>query len=94
MYIIELTYNKSLEEVESYYSDHMQWLEKYFKLDIFITSGRKVPRTGGVILCKTLDRHQLETILNEDPFIAVADYRITEFIANNTSDGFEILKHC
>lgn len=94
MYIIELTYNNPLKEVESYYSDYKQWLEKYFKLGIFITSGRKVPRTGGVILCKTLDRHQLETILTEDPFNAVADYRITEFIANNTSDGFEILKHC
>lgn len=94
MYIVELTYNKPIQDVDSFKAAHMQWLEKYFNLGIFITAGPKVPRTGGIILCKTIDRHQLETILTEDPFNAIADYCVTEFIANNTSNGFEILKNC
>lgn len=45
-------------------------------------SGRKQPRTGGVILMKASGREQVEKLITEDPFHreGVAKYTITEFI--------------
>jgi uncharacterized protein YciI len=50
-------------------------------LGSFLASGRKVPRTGGVILARGASREEIETIINLDPFYRhhVAEYEIIEF---------------
>jgi len=60
----------------------------------FIASGRKVPRTGGVILSNVKTTDGLAAILAKDPFniAGIADYDIVEFIPNMVAEGFEILK--
>ncbi|HDR14060.1 MAG TPA: hypothetical protein ENN79_00955, partial [Desulfobacteraceae bacterium] len=67
--------------------------EEYGKRN-FIASGRKVPRTGGIILSCVQTKEELEAILERDPFkiAGIADYEITEFSPTMTADGFEILK--
>ncbi len=52
MYIVSLTYHRPIEEVESHLEGHIAWLKHYFQAGSFIASGRKNPRTGGVILVK------------------------------------------
>ena len=82
MFIVSLNYIGKLSEVDKYLEDHIDYLNRYYELGIFIASGRKVPRTGGVILAQAKDRTALEGILNDDPFIIynLADYELTEFI--------------
>lgn len=60
---------------------------------MFLASGRKVPRTGGVILAKG-DRSDIEAFVAADPFSlhGVADYEITEVALTRTADGLEGLK--
>lgn len=50
MFIVSLTYVKPLAKVEKHLNDHIAYLEKYYKTGKFICSGRKNPRTGGIIL--------------------------------------------
>jgi len=81
MYIVDLTYIVPLETLDAHMPEHMKFLRKYYAQNTFVASGRKVPRTGGIILALAASREQLETILAEDPFFVhkLAEFRITEF---------------
>ncbi|TIH18543.1 GTP cyclohydrolase [Marinifilum sp. JC120] len=94
MYILNLRYIKPLEEIDALLEEHIKFLEKYYAKGVFITSGRKVPRTGGVILARNITLEELEKAINEDPFKreGVAEYEIIQFIPTMMADGYEILK--
>jgi uncharacterized protein YciI len=84
MFIIDLVYIVPLEELDSHMADHVKYLRKYYKKNIFVASGRKVPRTGGIILAIGTTKAEIEKIITEDPFFKheLAEFTITEF---NTS---------
>lgn len=94
MFIVSLNYVKALTEVDKNIESHVAYLEKYYALNKFIVSGRKVPRTGGVILVNAQSLDELNAILAEDPFhqAGVAEYQITEFIPTMTTPEFEQFK--
>jgi len=94
MFIISITYKVELKEVDKIIDQHVAYLEKHYALGHFIASGRKVPRTGSIILANSSSREELDSIIEKDPlFIAnVADYDVTEFIPTMTAKGFESLK--
>jgi uncharacterized protein YciI len=96
VFIVSLSYKTDLSEVDKHIDAHIKYLEKYYALGKFIASGRKVPRTGGVILANATNVDELNLILKEDPFnIAdVALYEITEFIPTMAASEFEALKRC
>lgn len=87
MFVMELTYTSPIEAVEDQMDAHIAWLDGYYAAGIFLASGRKVPRDGGVILAGGVSRGEIEKIAAEDPFIVagVCAYRITEFMATKTS---------
>lgn len=89
MYIVSLTYHRPIEEVDNHLEGHIAWLTRYFQAGSFIASGRKNPRTGGVILVKDMERTRLDAILAEDPFVAVANYEVTNVALTTASNGFE-----
>lgn len=94
MYVVSLSYKVDLSEVDKYIEDHVAFLDKYYKNGNFIASGRKVPRTGGIVLAQAESKEVLTTILQEDPFfkLDIAEYEITEFIPTKVANGFESLK--
>ncbi len=81
MYIVSLNYIKEVSEVEKHLEEHIKFLEKYYEMGKFICSGRKNPRTGGVILLNAESLSEVEKIILEDPFNIneIAEYEITEF---------------
>ena len=81
MYIVSLNYIKEVSEVEKHLEEHIKFLEKYYEMGKFICSGRKNPRTGGVILLNAESLSEVEKIILEDPFNTngIAEYEITEF---------------
>lgn len=93
MFIISLTYKKPIAEVELHLAAHIAYLERYYTAGIFIASGRKVPRTGGVILAKAETRAMLEVILQQDPFYIedIAEFEVVEFILTKATSGLEQL---
>jgi len=56
MFIIDLTYKVHLNQINQYLEDHIQYLEHQYELGNFQTSGKKVPRTGGIILSTLADK--------------------------------------
>lgn len=94
MFVVELTYKVELNKVDEYLVAHIDYLKKQYAANAFIASGRKIPRTGGLILSKLETKEELLKVLNKDPFKIhdLADYRITEFIPSMTGVGFENLK--
>jgi uncharacterized protein YciI len=94
MFIVSLNYKRPLEEVDSHIDAHVAYLKQEYANGNFIASGRKVPRTGGVILCNIKTRDVLKAVLAKDPFniAGVADYDIIEFVPSMVAEGFEKLK--
>jgi len=84
----------SLEKVDEYLDAHMMYLNEEYKKGHFIASGRKIPRTGGIILSTVKSKAILMRILEKDPFYQheLAAYNITEFFPSMTASGYEILK--
>jgi uncharacterized protein YciI len=81
MFIIDLHYIVPLEQLDAHMGDHVKFLQKYYKQNVFVTSGRKVPRTGGIILALAESKEAVEAIISEDPFYIhkLAEFTITEF---------------
>lgn len=93
MLILTVTYKVPLEQVEPLSAPHMEWVKQGYERGWFLASGRKVPRTGGVILARG-PRQEIEAFLAEDPFITgnVADYDIVEVAFTTTMAGLDALK--
>jgi len=91
MFIISLNYIVPLEELDRHMDAHVQYLKKYYAADVFIMSGRKVPRTGGVIIAQADSKEILEKIIAEDPFHKhkLAEFEITEFLASQSHPGLK-----
>ncbi|MCX7121598.1 MAG: YciI family protein [Gammaproteobacteria bacterium] len=81
MFIVILSYKKSISEADKYLSEHRAFLDNGYKNNSFVVSGPKKPRTGGVIISQLTDRNKLDGILKMDPFNihSIADYEIIEF---------------
>ena len=91
MFIIELVYKASLEEIDAHMAAHVRFLKKYYAAGNFLVSGRKIPREGGIILAVGRNREQIEAIVKEDPFHlhGLADFRIIEFRASQKADDIQ-----
>ena len=77
MFILSLTYTAPLNEVDKHIAPHMAWVTMGYDEGLFLASGRKEPRTGGVILAIGA-RAELEALVATDPFV-------TAGVAHNTT---------
>lgn len=91
MIIAVLTYLRPLDEVDALIAEHVRYLDEHYASGLFVASGRRVPRTGGVILIAGHDREQAAAVLEQDPFhrAGVASYELIEFAPVKMRAGFE-----
>lgn len=94
MFIVTLTYLKPVEEIDALMDAHVAWLKSHYEGGLFIASGRRVPRTGGVILARSGDEPALRAALAADPFVVHGAARcdVVEFAPSMTAPGAEVLK--
>ena len=93
MFIANLKYKKSIEEVNKVLEAHLEYLDKYFEKGKFICTGKKsFPELGGVILFNSNNLEEAKKILYEDPFYVeeIGDYEIIEFQPVKFSQNFSI----
>ena len=66
---------------------HADWLNRQYEAGYFLASGRRKPRTGGVIIARPMSRLKLDAILATDPFAMgkLARYEVIEFQATRTA---------
>ena len=93
MFIIELIYTQSLRSIDKHMKEHLQFLNKYYASGNFIMSGRKNPRTGGIIIAKGTTKKAMEKIMKEDPFYkhGLAECTLTEFNASQKAENIDEL---
>jgi uncharacterized protein YciI len=94
VFVVNLTYIKPLADVDAHLEEHMRFLKTQFERGVFIASGRKVPRDGGVILARCDSRDVLWKVLEQDPFYrtGIARFDVIEFVASTVQQGFENLE--
>lgn len=96
MFIVNLNYIAPLPKLDEHMTEHVKFLNKYYKQNVFMASGRKVPRTGGIILAMAKSKEELELIIKEDPFYVhqLAEFTITEFLTSQMHPKIkEVLKN-
>jgi uncharacterized protein YciI len=81
MFIGISTYLKPLEELDTLYPAHFEWIMKYYTSGVILGSGPRVPRTGGVLIGRAESLEAFRALLDQDPFVqhGVAHYEIVEF---------------
>jgi uncharacterized protein YciI len=92
MYVVSLTYKVPEEIVDFHLPAHVTWLQDAFDEGVFMVAGRKIPRTGALLLSNA-DRDILDAALAKDPFYVngVAEFEVMEFHANRVAPGYENL---
>jgi uncharacterized protein YciI len=91
LFLVILSYKVDLEKVNSFRSAHLEFLQNCYDKNLFIVSGPKVPRNGGIILTRFDSKYMLRALLEKDPFAIndLADYEIIEFEPTKWSSLFE-----
>ena len=81
-FVVSLRYTESLAAIDAAMKAHVAFLEQQRKRGVFIAWGRKVPRTGGIILACGDSRDEIERIMRDDPFVSrrLAVVEVTEFL--------------
>ena len=95
MFVISITYTKPASEIDALLTAHKKFLNQQYAEGVFLMSGRKVPRTGGIILADCADRAEMEAIIELDPFYTagVAEYDIIEFVPSMTAEALEAFRY-
>ncbi len=93
MFLISLSYRQDLDVVDRYVAEHREYLQRYYASGHFLLSGRKEPRTGGVILAQASSRAEIDAIVQCDPFYRekIAEYHITEFLPSMANEHLQSL---
>jgi uncharacterized protein YciI len=93
MFLVLLTYTKPLEIVDTLIPAHREYLARNYEAGVFLLSGRKEPRDGGVILASASSAQALQEVLAEDPFHihGVATYQLVQFTPTMAAPVFRAL---
>jgi len=93
MFLVHVTYVKPLEVIDELLPAHRKFLEANYQAGLFLLSGPREPRTGGVILAKAGSRWELAAVLEQDPFVTegAATYEIMEFKATRAGKALGYL---
>ena len=88
MFVINISYKVPFEKIEPYFEAHIKFVRKYVEKEIFFLTGKKIPRSGGLIISNAGDKDTLLKILSEDPFweFDLADFGIQEIQLSQVSE--------
>ncbi|WP_169164327.1 YciI family protein [Cellulomonas taurus] len=91
-FVLDLSYLADVREIDALMPAHRAFLAPHYADGTFLLSGRKEPRTGGLILARGA-RDRIEAIVAQDPFTVagVAAYTVTEFVPTTAGDELAFL---
>ena len=90
LFIVDLNYTSSLDELDDAMKAHISFLDHHYDKGHFITSGRKAPRTGGIIIAVAESKSEVEKWMKDDPFykLKLSEFTITEFLTSQADPLF------
>jgi uncharacterized protein YciI len=81
MFVVLLHYRAPTAAIDKHMREHVAFLEECYRAGLFLASGRRNPRVGGVILATAPSEAELREILAHDPFVrdGLAEVELIEF---------------
>lgn len=94
MYVVFLKFSENRHEAGQHMDGHAKWLQAGFDDGIFLMSGSLPPGDGGGILAFNTSRADLESRVNDDPFVieGVVTPEIREISPSKTDDRLAFLQ--
>ena len=85
LFVVDIEYTVPFKQVQTVIAPHMDFVKQAYEDGRFVSSGAKVPRTGGVIVMMAPSLEEAQAYLSADPFVTanVATYRYTQFMPRN-----------
>lgn len=68
MFAIILDYTAPIDQIDNLLDEHVAWLDTHYRDGVFLASGRREPRTGGVILATDMPIERAQALADSDPF--------------------------
>ena len=93
MFLVNMTFNDMGKITPELTEQHRAYLAEQYEQKKLMFGGRKVPRTGGIIVSQHDSQQELEHALSNDPFIqsGAVNYTITEFVPVMASSEYQSL---
>lgn len=93
MYVVFLRFSKNKAQAGPLMEGHKRWINRGFDDGVFLMAGSIQPNQGGALLASNTTRPDLETRVNEDPFVAadVVTAEITEITPLRVDERLELL---
>ncbi len=80
-FIVEVNYKVPVEELGETLPEHRKFLGIGYERGLFLLSGPRVPRTGGMLVARAESLEELQSFLSGDPYLLkdLAEHRYIEF---------------
>jgi len=94
MFVVFLRFSENKDRAGPFMDGHKRWLQRGFDDGVFLMSGSLPPNSGGGILAHNATRPELESRVNEDPFVAedIVRAEIVEVAPSRTDARLDFLR--
>lgn len=93
MFIVLLTFSDNKSQAGQFMDGHNEWIKRGFDDDVFLLAGSLQPRSGGGIVAHNTTLSDLQSRVNNDPFVAenVVSAKIFEISPSKADERLKFL---
>ncbi len=81
MFLVDMQFLRPLDEIDQHIAAHREYLAQQYANGQLLLGGRKVPRTGGILLSRHASLSEVRAVFDADPLVQIgaASYSVIEF---------------
>lgn len=93
MFVVLLKFSQNKAQAGQHMDGHNEWIKRGFDDGVFLVAGSLQPKMGGAIVAHSTSLSDLQTRVNNDPFVAedVVSAEILEISPSKTDDRLSFL---
>ncbi len=93
MFIILLKFSDNKSQAGQFMEGHKEWIRRGFDDGVFLVTGNLQPNLGGGVLAHNISLDDLQTRVNEDPFVVqnIVNAEILEITPSLTDERLKFL---
>ena len=93
MFVVQLKFSANKSQASQFMAGHNDWIKRGFDDGVFLLVGSLQPNLGGGVLAHNTSLMELQTRVNEDPFVAenVVKAEIVEITPAKADERLEFL---